>query len=169
MGDIYNHITRQIRDIASTTDASPSGRVREICHATNGYEIFGGIGILKLTCGRVRSQKGGAVLLDVVNDPIPLHTDAEGVVRVGNTRVTLDTIVATFAEGATAEEIVQKYPAVKLADVYVVLGYYLNHRAEVEAYLHYRQQQARAVRQRIEARTDIAGLRERLLARRARP
>jgi uncharacterized protein (DUF433 family) len=103
---------------------------------------------------------------DGMIEPIPLHTDADGVVRVGNTRVTLDTIVATFSEGATAEEIVQKYPTVKLADVYVVIGYYLNHRAEVEAYLHHRQQQARAVRQLNEARTDI---RDRLLARRSSP
>jgi uncharacterized protein (DUF433 family) len=102
-------------------------------------------------------------------EPIPLHTDADGVVRVGNTRVTLDTIVATFSEGATAEEIVQKYPTVKLADVYVVIGYYLNHRAEVEAYLHHRQQQARAVRQLNEARTDMTDLRDRLLARRSSP
>jgi uncharacterized protein (DUF433 family) len=109
------------------------------------------------------------VLLDGMSEPIPLYTDADGVVRVGNTRVTLDTIVATFSEGATAEEIVQKYPTVKLADVYVVIGYYLNHRAEVEAYLHHRQQQARAVRQLNEARTDMTDLRDRLLARRSSP
>lgn len=33
--------------------------------------------------------------------------DADGVVRVGGTRVTLDTIVFAFEEGATAEEITQ--------------------------------------------------------------
>ena len=35
--------------------------------------------------------------------PVPLRTDADGVVRVGRTRVTLDTVVAAFEEGATAE------------------------------------------------------------------
>lgn len=36
---------------------------------------------------------------------IPLKTDKDGVMRVSKTRVTLDTIVAAFSEGATAEEI----------------------------------------------------------------
>ena len=44
--------------------------------------------------------------LVIVNTPIPLKTDSEGVVRVGNTRITLDTVIAAFKEGATAEEIV---------------------------------------------------------------
>jgi hypothetical protein len=38
---------------------------------------------------------------------VPIHTDADGVVRVAGTRVTLDTIVVAFEAGATAEEIVQ--------------------------------------------------------------
>ncbi len=59
-------------------------------------------------------------------EAIPLHADAEGVIRVGNTRVTLDTIVAAFSQGATAEEIAQRHPSLELADVYQVLGYYLH-------------------------------------------
>ena len=103
--------------------------------------------------------------LAVVADPLPLQIDEDGVARVGGTRVTLDTIVAAFADGATAEEIVQQYPSVALADVYAVLGYYLRHRPEVEAYLQRRAQQALAVRQQNEQRTDPLGVRERLLAR----
>ena len=41
---------------------------------------------------------------------VPIHTDADGVVRVAGTRVTLDTIVAAFDAGATAEEILEGYP-----------------------------------------------------------
>ena len=103
--------------------------------------------------------------LHVVTDPLPLQIDEDGVARVGGTRVTLDTIVAAFADGATAEEIVQQYPSVALADVYAVLGYYLRHRPEVEAYLQRRSQQALDVRQQNEQRTDQRGVRERLLAR----
>ena len=58
---------------------------------------------------------------------VPIHTDADGVVRVAGTRVTLDTIVAAFDAGATAEEIAQQYPSVGLADVYSVITYYLRH------------------------------------------
>jgi uncharacterized protein (DUF433 family) len=87
--------------------------------------------------------------------------------RIGNTRVTLDTVIASFADGATAEEIAQQYPSLLLADVYSVIGYYLRHAAEVGAYLQQRRVQRDAVRQQNEARFDPHGVRERLLARRA--
>lgn len=105
--------------------------------------------------------------LMIAAEPIPLETDADGVVRVGGTRVTLDTIVAAFEEGLTAEEIVQQYPSLPLADVYAVISYYLHQRPEVEAYLRQRQQQADAIRRQNEARFDPYGVRDRLLARRA--
>jgi len=65
-------------------------------------------------------------------------------IRVGGTRVTLDTVVAAFVAGATAEEIVQQYPSVTLADVYSVIGYYLRHQSEVRTYLTDRQKETRA-------------------------
>jgi uncharacterized protein (DUF433 family) len=51
-----------------------------------------------------------------------VHTDADGAVRVAGTRVTLDTIVAAFDAGATAEEIAQHYSSISLADVYSVIA-----------------------------------------------
>ena len=98
--------------------------------------------------------------------PVPLATDPSGLVRVGGTRVSLDTVVAAFEEGATAEEIVQQYPSLGLADVYAVIGYVLHHRAEVNRYLRDRKRQAAEVRGEAERRLDPAGLRARLLARR---
>ncbi|HBH04814.1 MAG: hypothetical protein A2W08_04185 [Candidatus Rokubacteria bacterium RBG_16_73_20] len=97
---------------------------------------------------------------------VPIHTDADGVIRVGGTRVTLDTVVAAFDAGATAEEIVQQYPSVALADVYSVIGYYLRHPSEVRAYLTQRQRQSAEVREQNERRFDPSGVRDRLLARR---
>ena len=99
-------------------------------------------------------------------EPIPLATDGDGIVRVGKTRVTLDTVVGAFQDGATAEEIVQQYPALDLADVYSVIGYYLHRRTAVEAYLQERRQMADIVRRQNEARSDHQGVRQRLLARR---
>ena len=98
---------------------------------------------------------------------IPLTVDVHGVLRVGNTRVTLDTVIAAFADGATAEEIVQQYPSLHLADVYSVLGYYLRHTSEIDAYLQQRRVQRETIRQQNEARFDPHGVRDRLLARRA--
>ena len=109
------------------------------------------------------------MMLSTITESVPLRTDQDGVIRVGGTRVTLDTVVATFKEGATAEEIVQQYPSLHLADVYFVLGYYLRQHDQVEAYLQQRQAQAELVRQQNEQRFDPAGVRERLLARRAHP
>jgi uncharacterized protein (DUF433 family) len=106
--------------------------------------------------------------LSITETPIPLTTDSDGVVRVARTRVTLDTVVTAFAEGATAEEIVQQYPSLDLADVYSVLAYYLRHRSEVDAYVHERQEQAEAVRKDNESRWDPSGVRDRLLARKVR-
>jgi uncharacterized protein (DUF433 family) len=103
----------------------------------------------------------------IETEPIPLEADADGVVRVGGTRVTLDTVVAAFKDGATAEEIVYQYPSLNLADVYSVVGYYLQHRSDVEAYLRQRQQEMGKVREQNEARFDPCGIRDRLLARRA--
>ena len=102
-----------------------------------------------------------------ITELIPLQVDADDIIRVSGTRVTLDTLVTAFAEGATAEEITQQYPTLNLADVYSVLGYYLRHPVEVHSYLRQRQQRAEAARQQNETRFDPAGIRERLLSRRA--
>jgi uncharacterized protein (DUF433 family) len=99
---------------------------------------------------------------------MPLEVDPHGTVRVGKTRVTLDTVIAAFVDGATPEEIVQQYPSLHLADVYHVIGYYLRRPSEIDAYLQQRRAQADAVRQQNEARFDPHGVRDRLLARRAK-
>lgn len=96
---------------------------------------------------------------------IPLKMDKDGVIRVSKTRVTLDTIVAAFLEGLTAEEIAVQYPVVPLADVYSVIGYYLHQKKRVDSYLKRREKFAEKVRRQNEARFDQSGIRERLLAR----
>jgi uncharacterized protein (DUF433 family) len=95
----------------------------------------------------------------------PLCTDAGGVVRVGATRVTLDTVVGAFLNGCTAEEIATKYPVLDLADVYAVIAYYLWNREAIDAYLGERAAEGQAAQAEAERRSTSAGLRERLLAR----
>lgn len=104
--------------------------------------------------------------LTISAEPIPLSVDSAGVVRVGGTRVTLDTVVGAFLDGGTAEEIVLQYPALKLADVYAVVTYYLRHKQEVDVYLSQRDAEAEEIRCKVEARWGNQGIRERLLARR---
>ena len=102
----------------------------------------------------------------LTTEPIPLVADADGVVRVRGTRVTLETIVAAFAEGATAEEIAQQYPSISLADVYQVIGYYLRHSSDLDSYLARRHQHIHEVRLANESQWPPAGVRDRLLRRR---
>jgi len=97
--------------------------------------------------------------------PAPLAINSDGVMQVGKTRVTLDTVVNVFNQGMTAEEIVYRYPSLKLADVYATISFYLNHQKEVEEYLQQRQKQAHEIRKTNETRFDPQGLRNRLLAR----
>lgn len=104
--------------------------------------------------------------LNLRAEPVPVQLNADGVALVGGTRVTLDTVVYAFNDGLSAEEIVQQYPVLKLADVYAVIAYYLRARVEVEDYLRQREQLAATVRQQNEARFNPIGVRARLLSRR---
>ncbi|HSM82420.1 MAG TPA: DUF433 domain-containing protein [Nodosilinea sp.] len=104
--------------------------------------------------------------LAIKAEPVPLAMSADGVVLVGGTRVTLDTVIAAFCQGSTAEEIVYRYPSLRLGDVYASIAFYLNHQQEVDIYLRERQEQAKTIRQTNQAQFDPQGLRDRLLARR---
>lgn len=64
-----------------------------------------------------------------------VQCDEQGVMRVGHTRVMLDSIVAGFEQGHSAETIQQQYPSLSLEEVYGAIAYYLAHRDEVTAYL----------------------------------
>jgi hypothetical protein len=49
------------------------------------------------------------------------------------------------------EQIVNDYDVATLDQVYLVIGYYLRHKAELDDYLKQRKQEATAMRQQIEA------------------
>ena len=99
-------------------------------------------------------------------DAIPLTKDANGVYRVGGSRVALDLIVRAFNRGATAEEIVQDYPSLQLSDVYQVIGYYLKHGPEFAEYFERRGRDEQELLGAHGEEWSPRGLRERLLARR---
>jgi uncharacterized protein (DUF433 family) len=105
--------------------------------------------------------------LSIAAEPVPLNAGDDGVIRVVGTRVTLDTVVTAFQQGATPEEIVQQYDSLDLGDVYAVIGYFLRRRSEVEAYLAQGQKQSDAVRRENETRFNPTGVRDRLMARRS--
>ena len=102
----------------------------------------------------------------LIAEPPPLYATQDGVVRLTDTRVSLDTVIGAFQNGCTPEQIVFKYPSLNLPDVYAVITCYLRYRQEVEAYLEQQRQKAEVIRLELEERFSPHGVRERLLSRR---
>ena len=86
-----------------------------------------------LSQARCRYDLG--MILSIKSQPAPLHIDEDGVARVGRTRVTLETVIGASKNGASAEEITERYDALDLAEIYAVIGYYLSNKPDVDAYL----------------------------------
>ena len=98
-------------------------------------------------------------------EAVPLRITTGNAVCIAETRVTLDSVIYAFLGGATAEEIVQQYPSLSLADIYAVIAYYLRHTSEIEQYLSERQKEADELYKVNEQRFNLKGIRERLIAR----
>lgn len=96
---------------------------------------------------------------------VPLRTDNEGVVRVGESRVSLASIVADFHRGGTPEQIVQNFDVLSLEDVYAVVAYYLQNQAAMDALLDAERKVDNQIQQDTEARFPQSGIRDRLLQR----
>jgi uncharacterized protein (DUF433 family) len=102
----------------------------------------------------------------VSTSEIKLTKTEAGVLRIGDSRVSLDTVIIAFGQGATPEQIVEDYDSLELAEVYAAISYYLQNREEVEDYLTQRKVQRDELRRKIESRSNPQGIREKLLARR---
>lgn len=97
----------------------------------------------------------------------PLTQEADGTVRISGSRITLDTLVGAYEKGATAEQIQDSFPSLSLRQIYGTIAYYLEHEAEVKAYLQMRRAEAQSLRHEIESQQDTAGFRARVRARQA--
>jgi uncharacterized protein (DUF433 family) len=102
-------------------------------------------------------------------DPVPLHIDDTGAIRVGGSRVTLDVVLQYWRQGMKPEGIARGLDALTLADVHGALAYYCRHAAEIDEYLREREQEADALRQQIEGANAarLTSLKARLDAARA--
>ena len=65
---------------------------------------------------------------------IYVHLDEHQVLRVANTGVMLDSLLASFQQGYSAEAIQQQYPALTLEEVYGAIAWLLANADEVEQY-----------------------------------
>jgi len=102
---------------------------------------------------------------------LPLRLTEDGTIRVGGSRVSLDSIVHHYKLGASAEQIAERFPAVELADVYATIAYYLNNQEMIEGYLQEQEAQGDEIQNRIKSdpryQKASAQLRARLLARKS--
>jgi uncharacterized protein (DUF433 family) len=86
-------------------------------------------------------------------------------VRIGASRVPLESVVRAFDAGASAEDIVTSYPSLDLGDVYAALAYVLKNRGEIDEYMKRSAAECEKVDQHWESRHPTAELR-RLLRKR---
>jgi hypothetical protein len=82
---------------------------------------------------------------------VPLWEDPPGVFRVGNSRVLLELVLHAFKAGESPEGIVRSYRSLQLADVYAVVSRYLADPAPFDSYLRQCDEQAEAMRRKLES------------------
>jgi uncharacterized protein (DUF433 family) len=70
---------------------------------------------------------------------------------IGDTRVSLDSVVYRWLEGLSPESIAECFPALNLEQVYGAITFYLSNRAEVDEYLREADKEYESFRQRIRA------------------
>jgi uncharacterized protein (DUF433 family) len=95
----------------------------------------------------------------------PLTLWEDGSIRIGSSRVTLDSVVHEFIQGATAEQIQDDFPSLSLREIYGSISYYLEHEDRVSEYLGRREEEAQKVRTEIEERPRAEALRRRVRER----
>lgn len=67
--------------------------------------------------------------------PKPVRLNSSGTLRVGSSRVSLDSVVYAFSRGEEAAEIQRNFDTLYLAEVHAAIAYYLHNKAGVDAYL----------------------------------
>lgn len=83
-------------------------------------------------------------------------TRVEDTYRVGDTRVSLESLVYLFREGMSVESMVESYAALTLEQVHGALAFYLANQKEIDAYLAKRERTAES--QHEKSRQDNAEL-----------
>lgn len=92
----------------------------------------------------------------------PFCWDESGGIRIGQSRVTLDSLLAAYHSGFTPEEIAFQFSVLRLEEIYAAIAYYLNHRQEIDNYLDQRRQKAQQQRSEFVQQYNLADLRQRL-------
>ena len=95
---------------------------------------------------------------------------ADTAIRIRGTRVGIETVIDAYRAGAAPEEILIRYPALSLQQIYVTIAYYLMNQERLDTYVRRvrADQEAGWQEQQRTATPFIRELRERLGERRKR-
>src|SRR5689334_12518981 len=110
-------------------------------------------------------SKGNPMISSPFTVDVPLRTDENGVIRIGKTRVTLQTVIADLQRGASPKEIADHFPVLNERDVYLVVEYYQQHREAVDEYIRQQEEVVAKTRQEFEKIFPQEGFKAELLAR----
>jgi uncharacterized protein (DUF433 family) len=97
----------------------------------------------------------------------PVREDSGGVLRIGRTRVSLDSLVAAYNEGASADELAEGFPTLTLGYIHATLGFYHQNRADLDAYLEHARTEEDRLQEETQRRFQTDAGRDRIVARRA--
>ncbi len=99
-----------------------------------------------------------------MNLPSFLNREPTGEIRLAGSRIGLYQLVHYYNDGYSAEMLVCQYPTVALALIHKVLGFYLENKADVDAYVSECKEKLDQLRASSTSRVPLASLRERLEA-----
>ena len=104
-----------------------------------------------------------ASIVDTI--PKPVRMVEGGTLRVGNTRVSLDSVVYEFNRGEDAAAIQRNFDTLSLAEVHAAIAYYQHNKAAVDEYLERRRIDFERRRAENHAQEPNRLMREKILAR----
>ena len=91
----------------------------------------------------------------------PIRQDADGSLRVGESRVLLELVLRAYQDGETPEAIRLRYDALSLSDIYGVIAYYLRNRTEIEEYIQNREElEGRLTARMVKGQADLPFFRD---------
>ncbi len=84
---------------------------------------------------------------------VPLTLWDDGSIRVKGTRLLIDMIVGAHNRGECPEEIFESFPSevYTVADIYSIIGYYLQNKSKIDNYLVKREKEAEKIWKKIES------------------
>ena len=71
----------------------------------------------------------------ILTTPTYVEQTSEGVWKVCGSRVSLDSVLATYLSGLSPEGIQEAFPSLSLEAIHGCLAFYLRNRADLDAYL----------------------------------